>query len=592
MSEHGPASKGWALLRLLREFSRVLLWGEVWAGRIELRGETLAFQAAVRLGLLLAAGLSCLVPWVGQLRGSGPLLSLPMPTGERTMATVPLPAVPLAYGLLALAWAYILTGAARSSWGIRALVLVPFAAFAFTLAGPSDLPYPAARPWTLLSWGASALLLLLVGIGPGLYRRRGKDFPLTAYFLLITLLCTGALLGGYLSAELAGRGADVLGRSAAVRLGGNLSLLVSLSLPFFLLSGSAVAGIALELGRVGARWLEALDWPAFWKWALGLFLLLRLFWLWLWPLGTGQPRPLRWGAVVLVGGFLAASWALHRWRHRGEEEPAWGNLLPVLLLAGPLPLFQLFLAAATLVALLLPVSSTWVGHFALFLEQAGSAFLRLGQHYTWAVGGGLALAGAFLWKRFPRGALSLLCLGLWMLLWKATRPLSLLGAAAFDLEDLTAIGTLALAGVFLLALLRRRLTPIVLFGLSISALTLFFLEGYPLLSDPLSPLNSLPGAGNFFLAVSMLLSLLSQGVRFGVGRSSPALPRESRAFLFLGYGLLSVLLACWNILTRQGGYEGYAEGGFLLIGLPLCWAGLLTASPDNEGRGANDAGTA
>ncbi len=586
MSENRQASKGRPLFLLLREFSRVLLWGEAWAGHIELRGETPVFRVAVWLGLLLAAGLSCLVPWVGQLRGAGPLLSLPMATGERTMPTVPLPAVPLAYGLLALAWAYILTGAARASWGIRALVLIPFAAFSLTLASRSDLADPAAWPWTLLSWSASLLLLLWVGIGPGLYRRWDS---LAVHFVLITLLCAGALLGGYLSAELPGRGVDVMGRSAAVRLGSNLSLLASLVVPFFLLSGSAVAGIALELGQIGSRWLEASIKPVLWKGALGLFLLLRTAWLWLWPLGIGQPRPLRWGAVALVGCLLAVFWALHRWRHRRETEPIWGNLLPVLLLAGPLPLFQLFLAAVILVALLLPASGTWVGHFALFLEQVGTAFLRFGQNYTWAVGGGLILAGIFLWRRFPRGAFSLLCLGFWMVLWKATRPLNLLGAAAFDLEDFTAIGTLVLAGLFLLALLRRRLTPAVLFGLGVSALTFWFLEGYPLLSAPLSPLNSLPGVGNFFLAVSMLLSLLSQGVPFGVNRGTPGFPRESRALLFLGYGLLSVLLASWSILTRQGKYEGYAEVGFLLIGLPLCLAGLLTVSPDTERQRVNDA---
>ncbi len=579
MNEHGTVSKGSGLAYFLQEFSRVLLWGEVWAGRIELRGETPMFRAAILLGLGLAVGLSCLVPWVGQLRNTAPLLFLPMATGERWMSTVPLAAVPLAYGLLALAWAYILTGAARAFWGIRALVLVPFAVFSITLADRSDLFDPAARPWTLFSWGASVLLLLWVGIGPKLYRRQNS---LAVHFVLVALLCAGALLGGYLSAELAGRGVNAVGRSAAIRLGSNLSFSVSLVLPFFLLSGSAIAGIALELGQVVSRWLEASIWPALWKWALGLFLFLRTAWLWLWPLGVGKPRPLPWSAALLVALLLAAYGALRRWRHRGEEEPVWSNLLPVLLLAGPVPLFQLFLAAATLVALLLPASGTWVGRFSLFLEQAGVAFLRFGQNYTWAVGGGLALLGVFLWRRFPRGALALLCLGIWMLLWKATRPLSLLGAAAFDLEDLTATATLALAGIFSLLLFCRRLSPAALFGLSISALTLWFLEGYPLLSDPLSPLNALPGVGNFFLAVSMLLSLLSQGVRFGVNRSSPALPRESRAFLFLGYGLFSVLLACWSILIRQGGYEEYAGGGFLLSGLPLCLVGLFTASPDPE----------
>ncbi|MGC9025274.1 MAG: hypothetical protein ACP5NB_10680, partial [Chloroflexia bacterium] len=393
-------------------------------------------------------------------------------------------------------------------------------------------------------------------------------------------------------AELAGGGADVVGRSAAIRLGSNLSLLVSLVVPFFLLSGSAVAGIALELGRVGSRWLETLGRPALWRWTLGLFLLLRLFWLWLWPLGGGRPRPWRWGAAVLVGLLFLAFWSLRRRRHR-EEEPSWGTLLPVLLLAGPLPLFQLFLAVATLVVTLLPASGALVSRFALFLEQAGAAFLRFGQYYTWVIGGGLALGGLLLGRRFPRGALFLLGLGFWMLYWKATRPLGFLGAATFGLEDLTATGTLALAGLFLLALLRRRLNPSTLLGLSTAALTLWLLESYPLLSDPLSPLNALPEVGNLFLAVSMLLSLLSQGLRYGLNRDSRALPRESRAFLFLGYGLLAVLLACWGILTRQGAYEGYAETGFLLIGLPLCLTGLLTV-PSGAGKselGAEDART-
>jgi len=128
--------------------------------------------------------------------------------------------------------------------------------------------------------------------------------------------------------------------------------------------------------------------------------------------------------------------------------------------------------------------------------------------------------------------------------------------------------------------------PAVLSSLSAAALMLWLLEAYDLLSDPLSPLLALLRTGALFLAVSLLLSILEAGEYFDLNRGSPGLPRWSRAFLFLGYAIIAALFAHWGSLTHQPGYgEGYADTGFLLLGVPLALAALLAlpASEKNAG---------
>jgi hypothetical protein len=110
-----------------------------------------------------------------------------------------------------------------------------------------------------------------------------------------------------------------------------------------------------------------------------------------------------------------------------------------------------------------------------------------------------------------------------------------------------------------------------------AALILWLLEAYDFLSDPFTPLHAIPGMGSLFLAISLLVSISQMGGYFGLTGDSRSFPRWSRSFLFLGYALMAALFAHWDtIVHRAGAGEGYAETGFVLLGMPLAIMALLT----------------
>lgn len=574
--------------RALLALSRALIWGNLPDGWVDLGGQPPSFQAAVRLALWSAILLACLLPFAGRLPGLGPLLPLAMPTGAQFIDYVPQLVVPLAYGLTGLAWGYLLAGAFGTKGWVRALLLALFTVFVLGTLSPHELRYAGGTPWALLSWVGLSLLLLLVGFGQQPWRRRGRELPLALHFPLIVLLCTLVLLGSYLATEHLSAGISTLGQESAVRFSAGMDLLLSLLIPLFLLVGYDVADVALELSQAGARWsarhLPGRTWPAL----LGCFLLIRLYWLWVRPLLQGAPRALPWGAVILAALLVLLYLLLRRRVVLPQVEETSGLAqLPALLLAGPLPVFQVLLALAAFVATWLPPSATLAAGFETLLERALALSWPLLARYPLLVGGGLFLAALIAWLRSrrregdgpPHWAFFYLCLGGWILLWKSTRPSGLLAGWGFETSDLTAAATALLAGWFLWLLLRRRLTTAALGSLSLAALLCWCLEIYDLLADPLAPLAALPGASSPFLVASLLLGIAEMGGHFGLKADSPGMPRRSRVLLYLGYVLLAVVSVHWASLTHSTGYaDGYAATGFLLIGFPLALARLLRPS--------------
>lgn len=588
MSEQQPSRTGGPATHLLHDLRDLLLeiweiavWGDVKAGGIDLRDATLSFQAAVRLARGAVIILACLLPFVGRMRSWGLLFPLPLVEGERIMPFVPLISVPLFYGLLALAWAYLLAGAFGTALPVRGLVLAFFGIFALGLLSPRELFFPQSRLMALVTWAALALVCVIVGVGPPLLRRKESAVAPATRLVAMFVLCGVLFLGSYATAVRAAGGSLEGVGGAAVRLEGNLSVLVALLAPFFLVAGGEVAGVAVDLGHAGTRWIQTHVGRRAWAVGLGLFLLFRLGRTWLSPFLAGEPLRVSGGAVGIVLLGLAAYVALHRWLALDNaDEPAWTYFAPALLLIGPLPVFQTFVALASLATNFFPASTGLAERFGFFLATASALFLAVLQPYLLVVGGLLialgVVASARAGWRMPRWALLFICLGSWVLLWRVTRPLGRLGRWTFESTDVTAVATTAVAVVFVLLAIRRRLTTGALKGLTVAAIMLWLLGTYDLLSDPLSPLAFLPRTGALFLALSLLFGVLEAGEYFALDEGSLALPRSSRVFLFLGYALLASLFAHWGALTNQAGFgEGYASTGFLLIGIPLALAALL-----------------
>ncbi len=577
-----------ALWSFLTEIWDLAVWSDVRAGRIGLQHDDPApFKLTVRLGMGLLFLLAGALPFIDRLRATSPLLPLAMPVGQRVLPYIPLLAVPLFYGLLALGWGYLLAGTSGAPGRLRALVLGLFSLFMLGLLSPRESLSPGIWPWVLPIWGSLVLLIILVGLEPGWSGQWSEEAPSALWFAVVLILCAVMLLGSYLAiAQIAAgaRSGSDQAVLAALRLSANMRQLGGFLFPFFLLAGSQVAVLAVDLGDSGARWLDDQLSPHLWRWVLGAFLGLRLIQIWVYPLLSGTPRPLSWGAVVVVGlSFLA--WGMMRRAplSQASEASLWSYVIPALLLIGPLPLFQSITSIAGLAEIFFPVSAKQAQRFGELLEQANAAFLSFVHVYTFAVGGGLLLAGAIGWRRArshrPRWTLVFLCIGGWMLLWKMTRAQGPLGRWAFDLMDVTTTATTAMVGLFVFLLLRGRLDSTALRNLSVAALALWLLEAYHLLFDPLSPLQALLRTEALFLSVGLLLSMLEMGEYFGLNRGSARLPRWSRIFLFLGYAIVAALFAHWGSLIHQPDYgEGYAQTGFLLLGIPLVLAALLSLS--------------
>jgi hypothetical protein len=94
-----------------------------------------------------------------------------------------------------------------------------------------------------------------------------------------------------------------------------------------------------------------------------------------------------------------------------------------------------------------------------------------------------------------------------------------------------------------------------------------------LIAAPLDPLFSLAGVG--YLAVGLGWDLLTAGS--WANESSPALPRLSRIFLYLGYIILTAMLVNWAADTHDSsllaGFTGQAAlMGLTLLGYPYLYA--------------------
>jgi len=572
-----PAPRGLGPARLVREtdqfirqIGQPLIWSNIEAGRIELRGQPLVFQVAAGLGLGLVTVLL-------------PLGS--MPTGERVITFVPVLVVPLAYGVAALAWAYILTGSCGMPGPLRGLILALFGISVLDLIEAADVAVPQTRGWILLAVGALALLAIVVGGGQRwLQDQRGQQ-SIGLCFPIVLVLCGTTLLASYLAAEQEAIGTTLVGERSALRLTVHLSLLRAFLVPFLYIAGSMVATAAVDVSNVGTRWVMHRIPVRLWAWGLAAFLVIRIGWTWVRPLWEGEPRTISMGAltaVILVGiGYLA----LRRWiTLEAGDPPAWAPVVPALVGVGPVPFVSSFLTVAGWVSTyysLVTAKYEVFQHFGLVQEQLIQATLLVAAPYARvaAVAFVVAAVAGWIWRRFtlPQWSLVLLCVGGWMLLWEETRPLRWLEKWQFDTADFDGVGTVGVGMLLVYLWVRRRLTPGWLAHLSMAALILWLLEAYDFLSDPFTPLHAIPGMGSLFLAISLLVSISQMGGYFGLTGDSRSFPRWSRSFLFLGYALMAALFAHWDtIVHRAGAGEGYAETGFVLLGMPLAIMALLT----------------
>jgi len=580
---------GQALWLALRGGWRALVWGDLTSGMVNLRGAPASVRMLVWTALLLLLALLLSLLFNDVWRAAFALRPVSFLTVTSAPALAPRPLIPITLGLLALAWAYILSGALAAGRWLKLFVLVVFAVDFFF-----SLTYGGGSGW-------SALLLSLqlagaAGIALIFWRMRGPQRrPGVAFALLLT--CTTAMwMAGYMRAWLLEQELNASEAWTASLVGAEVQFMAVFLFPFVVMAGAEIAELAVEMTGVVGGAIRGFRPPARWlALALAAGLGYRAWGLWLAPLIAGEPwngRPAAWIALAL----MAAVVGLARARGSERELPAWAMVAPAAALGATL-------FAATLVVLVVgggAIALLVVGGEGTTLYQQGMAAVERGLQSLLkmdqlAVAGLVAGWGAWMARKarqqgrnLPAVAVFAWVFAIWSA-WKwalASRPEW--AVWQFDYTDMDAV--LSLAALMLLAGLwaTRRLTESRLEWLLAAALLAWFLGLQDFLSDPLSPLFGLLGAQALFLSVGVFMNVMSAGQRFLLNENLADPRRFHRILLYFGYALLSVTITHWQWAAHQRAQihliDLQARNGFLLVGLPLAFYALFARTNDIMGE--------
>ncbi|MCC6192357.1 MAG: hypothetical protein IT318_25280 [Anaerolineales bacterium] len=600
-----PAGQGgWHLLRNVWE---TIVWSNVRAGSVQLRGTPLSFRVLMRFGLWLTIGLLAGLLAADLWRLASPLLPLIFYSDSLSGLYAPRMLVPVVIGLFALAWTYLLVGALHAPAWIALVVWLLF------------LLFDAGFAVNLLTGLLSELGLLLAGLRFSLWTSLATLVHVTAWLLLIAtallrrpraprlglefpiLLGLVALLlfSSYFGNLIGNRAFESETVSTALQLTQALQALSTFLMPFLLIAGAEAAEFGMTVTeQITARVRRASASGARWGWvllatALAGFLVLRLFSQWIVPAWRREVS-WSWGAGLIAVIVLIALALRRPAAAAADSVPAW--VVPVAALA---------LYASLFVIQLLSLVEIGAAVVSVLLGRGGGGVLRglealYGYLVRWNEAGvgalavllGLGLAARARWRGRPVPAASryAVLFGVWLIVWTATRQGEWLDALEFQYQDLAAVATPILLAALAALVLARRLSPRALTYLTAVALLLWILEFQSWLSDPLSPLSGWLGVEAVFLSVSIFLNVMAAGNRFGLNAETARFPRASRGMLYFGYALLTVTnlnwLAAAHDVSAMSLQDQIARNGFTAIGLPLAFLAILTANRELLGESA------
>lgn len=603
--------------RLLRTFGHLLwvlvsngwemvVWGNVRAGSISLADTTRSFRALIRLGLWLTIGLLIMMLFSSAWRVLSPLQPLVFYTDALAGIYAPAYFVPVAVGLLALGWTYVLCGALHAHWAAKLFVLFLFGMFDFSF-GFNILPGLFLEVSILLSglgfslWSGLALVIQLGGwavlLALFVFRWR-RPIALGLEFPLILLVIAALFFSGYFSARLSMSAFQAEAESSALQLTQALSLISTFLVPFLIMAGVEVAGFGMSLTEAVASRLRHAPqlqqgWgQRLWIIALAALLCIRLAMQWIAPLFDDGEAASSWGAVV-IALLLLVIFARLRRQSPPAELPGWVIPGAALALYGILFLLEIltFITSALSVAaialgrnpgVILDSFSRLIGFLAEWNEAFVSALAVI-------VGVGLWLRARLQRRPLPPASLYLFLFSLWLMWWVFTRAGRPLGALSFNYGDLSAFMTPVLLGILLVSVLARRLSTQSLLHLTAAALLFWLLEFQDFLSDPLSPAFGLLGAQAALLSVSIFLNVMAAGNRFALNAETGRFPRYARSLMYFGYALLTVTSINWlaasHNVSAMANNEQITRNGYLAIGLPLAFWALMVGSKTVMGEG-------
>ncbi len=590
----------WALsFGAVRDF----VWADLREGMIDLRGLSRVTRGIVLLGFGLLAMMIVVLLFNDLWRALFDLRPLIQSAPGRG-ALVPLLLPPVTLFLLALAWTFGLTGALHGHPALRLGVLLFFAASVLQWLGATTAF--ATLPELVATWGALGGVLLF-------FLLRWRAAPRPAWEFLLLLLPVSLIF--------------VLAHARAV-------------------SQDNLTGIATGLQTLSAHVLSYTSFVIPLLTLIGIDIALFTYQASYWTSQIVEerlPRVALYGLLLLVGawrlhavgGATLAQVAENGWRAEGlgyvgalavpllailvwwllarvrpaEPEPTIEEVVEAAERhAFPLILFYNLLTLISFTLLYLAGASTFGMTQAPDVRAATMGLLDVlfatsdwVQRYLlpWHVlVAGLMIPAAFwLARRGHRAAA--LYLGLFgaRALWiEATNPGRPLDALLWRGDAPVLFWwVMLLAGSGLFWLLRRELTARRAARLLMLFLITVLLEQTDFIENPFSPFLAFAGIG--FLAFGVVWDALTAGA--WTNDSSPALPRTTRLFLYIGYVLLTVTVVNWALTTHNletvGRFTGDAAlAGLALFGIPLLHAIIvltLFGSPTDEEPAARRGGS-
>lgn len=555
----------------LRDF----VWADLRDGLVDLRGMSRSTRLLVWMGFGLLFVMAAVLVFNDFWRAHFPLLAATAGTPGRG-SLVPVAVIPVTLYMLALAWSFALAGALHSGVGVRLAVLLGYSIIMVLWLRASLLATSAG--WMVaLGWAPLAGVLLLF-----LLRWRRPARP-TEEFVALFLLVMAAF--GVIQQRLVEMWRVSDAPLFLSILDSNMVSYAGLALPLLLLLGLDIADFVHRAGS----WVSGIAGQRLPGW--GLYGLLGALSLW-WGVTLTEQVGERLAADPLPGVLLAYASALpvplgalciwllvRRWNGAGTRR--WDEEAVVAAAHRAAPWFILAFLASNLVLIVLLSVVTALGSEVHVLEEVSQSVDRLYGLYqrnfmslvlAIALGVGLWMA----WRGRWAMGLYLGTLGTILLWGDLTAPGRPLAFLAWQGPEAGFWWVVWFLGLGLYWLVRARLTPDRGARLLLVLVMAALLRQTDFIENPFSPLFSFAGVG--FIAFGLIWDALTIGG--WANRGSPALPRLSRIFLYLGYVLFTVTLVNWMLTAHNLSYVETFTGdaaisGLNMVGKPLLYALFL-----------------
>ncbi len=584
--------------RVPLDFMRELFWRELRDNAVSLRGlppttRVLGAIGFVLLGIMVASLL------FNDVWRTFPLLDAP--PGQPGRGTLqPTALLPVTLFLLSVGCTFMLCGAMRARPAVAGAALVPFLALAGGWTGrANDIDFSAA---SAIAWGPLALIPIVF-----LVRRRGRSRPALDFCLMLILVATVLAVAQDRLLELdraAEMGDGVL---TVTQIRRTILILLVLVTPLLLFIGVDIADFAHRV----ADWTVAVARETRRGWLIVVLLVLGLAWQMVAGLAQVSEDAADGGALGRYAGALGvpllvgAAW----WLFMGRPSPR-GDAPDADVRPGPEAVTDMGRGVALLLILLYYALNLGTQLARLGIQTLGEAglhgpalaalarALELVDHpELWTVGVDLLVLGIAAWlRRRGRRLLGLyLALVALLHLWsELTAPGRLLGALSFDPDAASLWWVAGVGAAAAVWLVRGRMTAARAQALLLILVIVVLIGQSELLEDPFAPFVGFSGIA--IVALGLVWDVLTFGP--WVNRESRGLPRASRLFIYIGYGLVGVTLINWSLAAHVlSELEFYTGGGalqgFSRFGTPLLYVvfGVVLAAAARERRQA-DAGAA